>query len=121
MDIQSRSISAQVHGTFLDRQIQRTNRNLLLVSLILIVAVVGYAAIERRYLYNFFAGPFQVSGPQLVTIQQPGSQLRYFVTVKGDDSSDTGLQESSEKAREERSSAKPSRQSTRSSCSTSTC
>ena len=93
MDIQSSSISAQVQGTFLDRQIQRSNRNLLLVSLILIVAAVGYAAIERRYLYNFFAGPFQVSGPQLVTIQQPGSQLRYFVQVKGDDSSDTGLQE----------------------------
>jgi hypothetical protein len=93
MDIQSSSISAQVHGSFLDRQIRRTNRNLLLVSLILIVAVVGYAAMERRYLYNFFAGPFQVSGPQLVTIQQPTSQLRYYVTVKGDDSSDTGLQE----------------------------
>ena len=93
MDIQSSSISAQVHGTFLDRQIQRTNRNLLLVSLVLIVAVVGYAVGERRYLYNFFAGPFQVSGPQLVTIQQPGSQLRYFVKVTGDESSDTGLQE----------------------------
>lgn len=93
MDIQSTSISAQMHGTFLDRQIHRTNRNLLLVSLILIVAVVGYAVIERRYLYNFFAGPFQVSGPQLVTIQQPSSQSRYFVKVKGDDSSDTGLQE----------------------------
>jgi hypothetical protein len=93
MDIQSNSLSAQVHGTFLDRQIQRTNRNLLLVGLFLIVAVVGYAAVERRYLYNFFAGPFPVSGPQLVTIQQPGSQLRYFVKVKGDDSSDTGLQE----------------------------
>jgi hypothetical protein len=93
MDIQSSSITAQMHGTFLDRQIQRTNRNLLLVSLILIVAVVGYAVIERRYLYNFFAGPFQVSGPQLVTIQQPSSQSRYFVKVKGDDSSDTGLQE----------------------------
>jgi hypothetical protein len=93
MDIQSNSLSAQVHGTFLDRQIHRTNRNLLLVGLFLIVAVVGYAAIERRYLYNFFAGPFPVSGPQLVTIQQPGSQLRYFVKVRGDDSSDTGLQE----------------------------
>jgi DUF971 family protein len=93
MDIQSSSISAQVHGTFLDRQVHRTNRNVLLVSLFLIVAVVGYAAVERRYLYNFFAGPFSVSGPQLVTIQQPDSQLRYFVKVTGDDSSDTGLQE----------------------------
>jgi hypothetical protein len=93
MDIQSSSISAQVHGTFLDRQVHRTNRNVLLVSLFLIVAVVGYAAVERRYLYNFFAGPFPVSGPQLVTIQQPASQSRYFVRVKGDDSSDTGLQE----------------------------
>ena len=93
MGIQPSSLSALSHGTFLDRQIQRTNRNLLMVGLFLIVAVVGYATIERRYLYNFFAGPFPVSGPQLVTIQQPGSQLRYFVQVKGDDSSDTGLQE----------------------------
>ena len=93
MDSQSSSISAQVHGTFLDRQIHRTNRNLLLVSLFLIVGVVGYAAVARRYLYNFFAGPFEVSGPQLVTIQQPSSQLRYFVKVKGEDISDTGLQE----------------------------
>jgi hypothetical protein len=44
MDIQSSAISPPVHGSFLDRQIHRTNRNLLLVSLILIVAVVGYAA-----------------------------------------------------------------------------
>ena len=93
MDIESSSISAQLHGSFLDRQIHRTNRNLLLVSLALIVAVVGYAVVERRYLYNFFSGPFEVSGPQLVTVQNPESQLRYFVKVTGDDSSDTGLQE----------------------------
>jgi hypothetical protein len=93
MDADSSSISAHLHGTFLDRQIHRTDRNLLLISMILIVVVVGYAIGERRYLYNFFAGPFEVSGPQLVTIQEPGSPLRYFVKVKGDESSDTGLQE----------------------------
>ncbi len=93
MDTDWNSVSAQINGSFLDRQIQRTNRNLLLVGLLLIVAVVGYAVGERRYLYNFFKGPFEITPQQLVSIQQPDAQLRYFVTVKGDESSDTGVQE----------------------------
>ena len=32
MDNQSSSISAQMHGTFLDRQVNRTNRNCLLYT-----------------------------------------------------------------------------------------
>ena len=86
------SLSA-LHGSFLDRQIQRTNRNLLLVALILIIAVAAWAVAARRYLYNFFSGPFDVSTAQLVTIQQPDAQFCYFVKVKGDDIADTGVQE----------------------------
>jgi hypothetical protein len=93
MDAEWSSLSAQLHGSFLDRQIQRTNRNLLLVALVLIVGVVGWAVAGRRYFYNFFAGPFDISPAQLVSIEQPDAQLRYFVKVTGDDFSDTGVQE----------------------------
>jgi len=93
MDVDRNLVSAQLQGGFVDRQIQRTNRNLLLGALFLIVAVVAYAVAERRYLYNFFAGPFDIDGPHLISIQQPDSQLRYFVRVKGEESSDTGVQE----------------------------
>lgn len=92
MDADWASFSA-LEGSFLDRQIQRTNRNLLLVALFLIVAVAAWAVAARRYLYNFFKGPFDISTAQLVTVQQPDSQFRYFVRVKGEDIADTGVQE----------------------------
>lgn len=93
MDAEWSSVSAQLPGGFLDRQIQRTNRNLLLVGLLLIVAVAAWAVAGRRYLYNFFKGPFDISNSQLVSLQQPDSQLRYFVKVQGEDLADTGVQE----------------------------
>jgi hypothetical protein len=93
MDAEWSSISAQLHGSFLDRQVQRTNRNLFLVSLLLIIGVAAYGFAQRRYLYNFFAGPFEVDGNSLKSIRYPDDQFRYFIKVRGEDSSDTGLQE----------------------------
>ena len=93
MDADWNSISAQLHGSFLDRQIRRTNRNLLLTSSFLIVCIVASCFSERRYLYNFFAGPFDANGPLLDSIKDPDEQLRYFMRIRGEDSSDTGLQE----------------------------
>jgi len=87
------SISAPASGSFLDRQIHRTNRSLLLISLFLIAAVVTYAVAERRYLYNFFAGPFEVSETQLIAVQQPGLVSHYFVKAKGDETYETGIQQ----------------------------
>jgi hypothetical protein len=92
MDTDS-SISAQLHGSFLDRQMQRTNRNLFLVSLLLIISVAGYGLAQGRYFYNFFAGPLEVDGNSLDRIKHPDDQLRYFIKVRGEDSADTGLQE----------------------------
>lgn len=93
MDAGSSSISAPLSGSFLDRQIRRTNRSLLLISLFLIAAVVTFIVSERRYLYNFFSGPFEISETQLIAIQQPGSVSQYFVKVKGDDTYETGIQQ----------------------------
>lgn len=93
MDTEWSSISAQLHGSFLDRQIRRTNRNLLLVGVLLLLGVTAYGLSERRYFYNFFAGPFEANAESLGEIKRPDDQLRYFVRVKGEQSSDTGVQE----------------------------
>jgi hypothetical protein len=93
------SISAQVRGGFLDRQIRRTNRNLLLVNLLLIVGVAIYAVVEWRYFYNFFAGPVEARAESLGGSQRPDDVVRYFVTVHGEKSVDTGMQEIKEETR----------------------
>src|SRR5215469_437256 len=93
MDSDWSSISAQLHGTFLDRQVRRTNRNLFLFSLLIIIGVVCYGVAEWRYFYNFFAGPFEVGIESLNTLKYSDEQLRYFLRVRGQDSEDSGLQE----------------------------
>jgi hypothetical protein len=93
METEQSFISAQLHGSFLDRQIRRTNRNLFLVSLLLIVGVAGYGFAQRRYFYNFVAGPFAVDGTRLTGDLRPDDQLRYFVKLRGEESAESGLQE----------------------------
>jgi len=93
------SISAQLSGSFLEREIRRTNRNLLLFNLLLIAGVAIYTVAEWRYFYNFFAGPVEASAESLAGIQHPDQQLRYFVMVHGEKSVDTGTQEIQEETR----------------------
>jgi hypothetical protein len=93
MDAQWNSMSAQLQGSFLERQIRRSNRVLLVCSLVLAGGVAIYGGVEWRYFYNFFKGPFEANSASLEIIQHPDEQLKYFVRLQGDDSSDTGIQE----------------------------
>ena len=86
-------ISMQMQGTTLARHMGRTNRNLLLVNLAMVLAVCGFGATQWRYFYNFFEGPFETDVNSLSQITNPETRLRYFVTIKGEDSLDTGLQD----------------------------
>lgn len=93
MDAEWSSISAQLRGSFLERQIRRANRNLFLVGLLCVAGVAVYGVAQWRYFYNFFAGPFAATAESLSAIQHPGDQRRYFFRVAGEESTDTGLQE----------------------------
>jgi len=93
MDAAWSAVASRLEGTFLDRQIQRTNRNLLITSLILVLAVVGYGAIRYRYFYNFFKGPFEVNAAWLDGVSSPDDPLHYFVRIHGESSEDTGVRE----------------------------
>jgi hypothetical protein len=76
-----------------DRNIRRCNRNLFITGVIIILARLGLAAFNARYLYNFFCGPFAVDGQALATTANPAAATKYFVTLKGDKVIKTGFQE----------------------------
>ncbi|HEU4387035.1 MAG TPA: DUF6709 family protein [Blastocatellia bacterium] len=78
---------------FIDGQLRRSNRNLLLINAAIALAVVAVAAFNWRYLYNCVAGPFPVDVAALSSPNDTASLLRYFVTIEGDGVIDTGARE----------------------------
>ena len=87
------SLSVQLNGTYLERQIRRANRNLLLVAAFLILGVVVYGIASWRYFYNFFTGPYGAGAARLSAIKSPDDELRFFLRVKGEQTYDSGFQE----------------------------
>jgi len=85
-------LGVQLQGTYIQRQLTRTNRNLSLLGSALIVAVGCFGASESRYFYNFFSGPVAMSTDAIAGVKSPEMLRRYFVSVTGDDSMDSGVQ-----------------------------
>jgi hypothetical protein len=56
---------------------------------------VGVLALifNARYIVNFIGGPYSLPADELVRITDPGSTLRYFVTVHGEKVINTGVKE----------------------------
>jgi hypothetical protein len=69
---------------------ERTARTLLLWNVLLIAVVVAGFLFSFRYFYNFVLGPFPMDRGELLAIEDPGSQFRYFVTIVGDEGIQTG-------------------------------
>jgi hypothetical protein len=72
-------------------EIARTNRNLLLSGLVLIGAVALAVAATARYWYDFALGPFPADEAALAAIKDAGEPLKYWLTVKGERTVDTGI------------------------------
>jgi hypothetical protein len=75
------------------RAISRSNRNQFLLALLTIGVVLACCALSYRYLVNFFLGPQPLNAGQVNAITNLDAQVRYYVTVTGDDVADTGFQE----------------------------
>jgi hypothetical protein len=73
--------------------IRRSNRNQLILCAIIVLLLIGLAALNMRYLYNFFAGPLTIDRETLLATDDPGGLQRYWVNVEGDDVADTGYQQ----------------------------
>ena len=78
---------------FIGKQIRRSNRNLLLTNLGLLLVPLSIGLISPRYWYNFAFGPFPIEKQTLLSIDNPDQEKKYFVSVEGDKSITTGLQE----------------------------
>lgn len=77
---------------FIGKQIRRCNRNLLLANLVLLGAVITYAAANSRYLGNFLSGPTDISNMDLAELRNPAERFRFLVHVRGEQSFETGIQ-----------------------------
>jgi hypothetical protein len=77
-----------VHST-----IRRSNRNQLILCVAGALLLVGLAALNTRYFYNFFFGPFSVDRQALLATTDAGALRQYFVKISGDRVLDTGAQE----------------------------
>src|SRR5215208_1342028 len=77
--------------SFIRPIIRRSNRNLLLLCGAIALLLIGLAAFNARYLYNFFAGPLRIDRQMLLATTDPAALQRYWVTVEGDDVADTGF------------------------------
>ncbi|HYA97242.1 MAG TPA: DUF6709 family protein, partial [Methylomirabilota bacterium] len=82
-----------MHDDFLNQQIRRTNRNLLLVGALFLGALALVLVACRRELKNLALGPFPVSPADLVGLGAPDAAGRYFVRVRSDQELFTGLNE----------------------------
>jgi hypothetical protein len=79
---------------FLEKEIRRVGRNCMLAGLggLVIISVLFWA--EGRYFFNFFHGPFRIDQATLVSIQNPDARREAFVTIQGDETLETGFEES---------------------------
>lgn len=80
-----------MHTSVVNGTINRSNRNLLIIALVALLALVVFAALTFRYYANFFAGPSAISQADLLGAQDADDLFQYYVTVEGDDVADTGF------------------------------
>lgn len=78
---------------FIGKQIRRGDRNLLLTNLGLLLVPIAVGIMSPRYWHNFSFGPFPIEKQALLSIQNPDTEEKYFLTVEGDKSFKTGLQQ----------------------------
>lgn len=72
--------------------IARTARRRLIGSLIGLALLIIVGALSFRYMYNFVAGPFPASLEELAAVERADDLGRYFVTVAGTNSYDSGFE-----------------------------
>ncbi len=78
---------------FIERQVRRTNRNLLLINLAVLVSVGLVAYSQRGYLCNFFAGPTPLTIRDLNREAPARGDKGNFYKIDVTKSVDTGFQE----------------------------
>src|SRR5262245_31922891 len=89
----------EMNNSLVYSTIRRSNRKQLILCVVGAFLLVGLAAINTRYFYNFFFGPFSVDRKTLLATSDAGALRQYFVKISGDQVLDTGAQEVSRNTR----------------------
>jgi hypothetical protein len=79
---------------FLGKEIRRVGRNCILAGLggLVIISVFFWAG--GHYFFNLFHGPFPIDRATLLSIQDSNARRESFVTIRGDETLETGFEES---------------------------
>lgn len=77
--------------SIIGREIRRCNRNLLLVNLGLIVLLLLWLVLARKYLYNCVAGPFPIAASDLPGMFLADAKQEYFTITEDLHPIDTGV------------------------------
>ncbi len=78
---------------FIGKQINRSNRNMLMSNLSLLTVPVAIAVLGVGYWQNFFAGPVTMTPKQLAAVKSAESLQHDYIAVKGDKTIDSGMTE----------------------------
>jgi hypothetical protein len=68
---------------FIEKAVRRANRNVFLISLVVILILAGVAAVSYKPLLGLLLGPLPLTSQQIAKISDIDSQPRTFVTVTG--------------------------------------
>jgi len=77
----------------IEDNIARTNRNLLVTNIVLLLFVTWLTVSSLRYFNNMLFGPFPITKEELAAITDPSKLQHYYVTVTGDETLDTGFED----------------------------
>lgn len=64
---------------FLMSQVRRTNRNLFVTNVVILILVIAFFLFNMNYLYNVFSGPFVVDNNWLASITEPNLEKKNFI------------------------------------------
>jgi hypothetical protein len=78
---------------YIEESVRRTNRNLFITNLLLLVGVFAVALLTSRYLYNVLSGPFAMDRQTLLGLNDVGDLKKYYVALNGDQVLSTGVNE----------------------------
>jgi hypothetical protein len=78
---------------WLEAEVKRANRNLLLANGFVLLCLIGVLYGNRQYYANFVLGCRRIDAAELSSLTSPTQHLRNFVTVRGSKSVDSGYQD----------------------------
>src|SRR5947209_4638005 len=76
---------ADMKDTIIGRHIRRTNRNRLILGVLLVAGALLICGLNSKFVDNFVAGPFAIKREALLAIKDPETVQHVFVRVHGDD------------------------------------